>query len=159
MSTTKCTVFSVGPTDFQESIVEEPDTSLPRYEELSSRIARTGQTPLIELGAAWTTLHHALGNHPADHPLGFLAVGGSPVPALDEGELSSGRYFDPVHTGEILNAMRLVSDSELTTNLQYPLPKLAKLDVVDGVRLFDRLRGFVAEAVQARRGIVVHLFR
>ncbi len=155
---TKCTVFSVGETDFQESVVEEPDTSLPRYEELSSRIARTGQTPLLELGVRWNTLHFALGNHPAEHPLGFLARGGEPVHALDDGERSSGRYFTPARAREILDAMRLVSDADLTTGLNTPRPTLAKLDVVDGIRLFDRLREFVAQTVQTNRGIVVHLF-
>jgi hypothetical protein len=155
---TRCTVFSVGETDFQESVVEEPDTSLPRYEELTSRIARTGQTPLIEIGVRWNPLHFAIGNHPADHPLGFLARGGEPVPALDDGERSSGRYFTPERTKQILDAMRLVTDVELTAGLDIPRPTLAKLDVVEGIRLFDRLRAFVAETVQANRGIVVHLF-
>src|SRR5262245_11893717 len=138
MAATKCTVFSVGETDFQESVVEEPDTSLPRYEDLTSRIAMTGQTPMIELGVKWNPLHYALGNHPAEHPLGFLARGGAAVPALDDGERSSGRYFTPDQAREILNALRLTGDAELTAGLNVPRPTLAKLDVVDGVRLFDR---------------------
>lgn len=155
---TKCTVFSVGETDLQESVVDQPDTSLPKYDDLTSRIALTGQTPMIELGVKWSALHFALGNHSAEHPLGFLSRGGEPVPALDDGERSSGRYFSTEAAHALLTAIQLMSDQELTKNLEIPRPTLAKLDVVDGIRLFDRLRAFVAEAVKANRGIVVHLF-
>jgi hypothetical protein len=155
---TKCTVFSVGETDFKESVVDDPDTSLPKYDELTSNVARSGQTPMFELGIKWQPLHYALGNHPPEHPLGFLARGGEPVPALDDGERSSGRYFSPERATEMLNALRLLGDEELTKRLEIPRPTLARLEVVDGIRLFDQLRTFVAQAVRANRGIVVHLF-
>jgi len=155
---TKCTVFSVGETDFQESVSDLPDTSLPKYAEMTSKVARAGQTPMLELGYKWHPLHFALGNHPADHPLGFLARGGAPVPALDDGERSSGRYFAPPAARNVLLALRRLSDQELTKNLAIPRPTITRLEVVDGVRLFDRLRAFIAEAVAAERGIVVHVF-
>ena len=154
---TKCTVFSVGEADFQESALDTVDTSLPKYDDLTSK-ATAGQTPMIELGVVWQALHFALGNRPAEDPLGFLAKGGEPVPALDDGERSSGRYFSPERSKELLNALRLLSDAALAANLAIPRPTLAKLDAVDGMRLFDRLRAFVAEAVAANRGIIVHLF-
>src|SRR5438045_3773855 len=61
---TKCTVFSVGEADFQESAVDTVDTSLPRYDDLTSK-ATAGQTPMIELGVLWQALPFALGNRPA----------------------------------------------------------------------------------------------
>ncbi len=153
---TKCTVFSVGEGDFAE-VDDEP--SLPRYEDLTSRIALTAQTPMLELGVQWQPLHFGLGNHPAEHPLGFLARGGEPVPALDDGEDSSGRYFMPARAKEILDALQRMPDREVASNLSVVRPTLAKLDAVDGLRLFDRLTEFLANAAAMGRGIVVHLFR
>lgn len=154
---TKCTVFSVGENDFQESASDTLETSLPKYDDLTSK-AVAAQTPLIELGQQWQALHFALGNRPVEDPLAFLAKGGEPVPALDDGERSSGRYFSPARTRDILNAVRLLPDAELAANLAIPRPTLAKLDAVDGLRLFDRLRAFLAQTVSADRGVVVHLF-
>lgn len=155
---TKCTVFSVGEGDFA-AVVDEPDTSLPRYADLTSRIALTAQTPMLELGVQWQPLHFALGNHPAEHPLGFLARGGEPVPALDDGQDSSGRYFTPARAKEILDALQRMPDRDVASNLAIPRPTLAKLDAVDGLRLFDQLTELCADAVATSRGIVVHLFR
>jgi hypothetical protein len=155
---TRCTVFSVGEGDFQE-VVEEPDTSLPRYDDLTSRIALTAQTPMLELGVNWQPLHFAFGDHPAEHPLGFLAHGGEAVPALDDGELSSGRYFPPARVKEILDALQRTPDRDVASNLALPRPAIARLDAVDGLRLFDQLTEFLGDATAVGRGIVVHLFR
>jgi hypothetical protein len=155
---TKCTVFSVGEGDFKE-VVDEPDTSLPRYDDLTSRIALTAQTPMLELGASWEPLHYAFGDHPATHPLGFLASGGEAVPALDDGEQSSGRYFPPARVKEILDGLQRTPDHDVASKLAVDRPAVARLDAVDGLRLFDQLTEFLADASAAGRGIVVHLFR
>jgi len=152
---TKCTVFSVGDADLDE-VVDQPDTSLPRYEDLTSRIAVTAQTPMLELGVNWQPLHFAFGDHAAVHPLGFLAAGGEAVPALDDGEHSSGRYFAPARVKEILDALQRTPDRDVASNLA---ASPTKLDAVDGLRLFDLLTEFLVDAAATNRGIVVHRFR
>lgn len=149
----RCTVFAIDEADFRQ--VPETDT-LPNYNSAPSRMAVAAETPMLELGQRWRALHFAMGNQPAEHPLGFLARGGERVPALDDGERSSGRYFPVAKTVELLEAMRLLTDEELTHNLE--IRSWLECDAVDGLRLFDRLRTFVTEAVRANRGIVIHVF-
>jgi hypothetical protein len=152
----KCTVFSIGEADLATTPAD--DTSLPRYDELTSRMSLKGATPMIELGEAWAALHWALGDHAAEQPAGFLSAGGEAVSALDDGERSSGRYFAPSLTAKILAALVLASDRDLTARFAKTPAAVARIEPVEGLRLFDRLRGFVAQAVAANHGVVVHLF-
>jgi hypothetical protein len=129
-----CTLFAVAPDELEVT----PETSLPGYHDAS-----VGRTPVrhessaLALGANWGVLHVALGNHGADHPLGFLEGGGE---ARDEfaGDSSSGRYFEPRLTILILAG-------------------LARLP--GGAPALERLRMFVADVVISGRGLVVCQFR
>jgi len=154
---TQVTVFSVKDTEVELGTAEDP-SSLPAYNELTSKITRSAQTPMLELGGRWTTLHHLLGDWGPGHPLAFLASGGLPVPALDDGRHSSGRYFSPTITVDISAALVAASDREITARVTTTPVGIPKLRTVEAIRLIDRLRAFVGDAVHNGRGIVVHRF-
>jgi hypothetical protein len=155
---TQVTVFSVKDTEVEVDTREDDASSLPAYNELTSKITRSAQTPMLELGTRWATLHHLFGDREGNHPLGFLASGGLPVPALDDGQLSSGRYFSPAATVEIAAALDGAPDHDLTSRVGRLPVGVPRLTAVEAIRLFDKLRAFVGDAVRSGRGIVVHRF-
>ena len=146
-----CTLFSVTSDD----IAASSDVTLPSITERSSKVsASIGRPHIVELGETWRPLHEALGAHPGDHPLGFLAAGGEPFAALDDGATSSGRFFTPVRTVQMLAAIARVTEEHLMRNIaknQLVVPAVAEL-----VRALTKLRIFLAEAVTGDRGVIVH---
>ena len=128
------TVFSIRESDLASA---RPDTTLPTYDEASGLLSQRGPLHALELGANWAAVHRALGDHAAEHPLGFLAAGGEPVPSLADRAHSSGRFFAPILVVQILAVLAQIT--------QPP-------------REIERLRVFLGEAVAADRGIVVHAF-
>lgn len=148
-----CTLFSVGADELESP--SSPDVTLPSIVDRTSKIsAAIGKPHIVELGQTWLPLHNAFGEHAADHPLGFLASGGEPFKALDDGEHSQGRYFTPAQTVKILAAVARVTEDRLMRNIatrQLVVPAVAEL-----VRALTRLRVFLAEAVTGDRGVIVH---
>lgn len=90
---------------------------------------------MLELGPGWRDIHTALGGHGDEHPLGFLAAGGEPVPSM-QSPTASGRCFQPASTVDLLAWVARVDD-----------PRVRKL------------RQFLADAVLAKHGVIVHHFR
>jgi hypothetical protein len=152
------TVFSVKDTEVDVDTPDDDPSSLPAYNELTSKITRSAATPMLELGTRWATLHHLFGGRESGEPLGFLAGGGSPVPALDDGRASSGRYFAPAVTVAIAAALEATTDHELTARVSSTPVGVPKLTAVEVIRLVDKLRAFLGDAVRSGRGIVVHRF-
>jgi hypothetical protein len=129
-----CTLFAISPSELDATAMG----SLPGYDEASASVASfAAQGAPLELGARWSVLHVALGNHTAPHPLGFLDSGGEPRPEF-AGAATSGRYFDPAATVQILAALA-----------QIPQP----------ARELERLRIFIAGIVAKTRGLIVYHFR
>lgn len=147
-----CTLFSVTDTDLTGSAGE---MTLPSYDDRTSGMGATFAQPhTLELGTTWDALHRALGAHAEDEPLGFLAGGGEPFAALDDGVRSSGRHFAPPATIKLLAAVAKINDDYLMRNI-------AKLRVDDVSfaelwRVLARVRIFLAEAVEGERGLIVH---
>lgn len=127
-----CTLFSVSESELLEATGE-----LPSYADGDSlmSLATTPVGLVLELGAAWKDVHAALGSHGEEHPLGFLEVGGDPVPSM-QSATASGRCFRPATTVDLLAWVARVDE-----------PRVRKL------------RQFLADAVLARHGIIVHQFR
>lgn len=145
-----CTLFSVADAD-----LESPgEMTLPTYDDRTSKMGAYVQPHTAELGVHWQSLHRALGNHPGESPLGFLADGGERFPALDDGVRSTGRYFAPPAVIKLLAAVARLNDDSLMKNI-------AKLQVIDVsvaevLRMLARVRIFLAEAVENDRGVIVH---
>jgi Domain of unknown function (DUF1877) len=134
-----CTMFSVSDAEIQPA----SDMTLPTYDEITSKVTRQAKPHTLELGPAWGALHTALGSHGADSALGFLAAGGVRFAPLEDGDNSSGRYFNASAVIKLLAAIAKVDDRELHTDVRRPL---------------QRVRMFLGETVEAERGIIVHLF-
>jgi hypothetical protein len=128
-----CTLFSVRESD----LAATGETSLPNYNDASARLSPLDPRHTLELRQTWSLLHDTLGGHPAEHPLGFLSAGGQPIPAFDDGVRSSGRFFAPNLVVQMLAAIAQITKPP---------------------REVERLRVFLATAVAADRGIIVHLF-
>ena len=132
-----CTLFSLRPSELAGI---SSDTSLPTYNDATAPHSRLGTLHTLELGAGWSALHRLLGDHSESHPLGFLAAGGQLVQSLEgtpTKDASSGRFFAPILVVQILAAIA---------------------QIMQPSRDVERLRVFLAEAVTADRGVVVHLF-
>ena len=152
-------MFSVKDSDVElDNGGGDDPTSLPAYNEPTSKITGSSQTPMLELGTRWATLHQLLGDRDGAHPLAFLVSGGLPVPALEDGKTSTGRYFSPQVTSEILTALGVADDHELTARVKNLPVGVPRVTAVEAIRMFDKLRSFVADAVSAGNGIVVHRF-
>jgi hypothetical protein len=137
--TQSCTMFSVGDSELEPA----GDMTLPTYDDISSKVSRAPAPHTLELGSSWGALHVALGNHGADHALGFLAAGGVRFTPLEDGAGSSGRYFSAAAVIKLLAAVAKLKESDLHVDLRRPLQKV---------------RTFLAESVETERGIIVHLF-
>jgi hypothetical protein len=147
-----CTLFSVT----SEEIAPSSEVALPSIADRTSRVsASIGNLHVIELGELWKPLHEALGAHAADHPLGFLGGGGETFRPLDDGATSNGRFFTPAQTIKMLAAIARVTEDHFMRNIAknklVVVPAVAEL-----IRTLTRLRIFLAEAVTADRGVVVH---
>lgn len=127
-----CTLFAVSDAELQEATGD-----LPAYSDGDSlqSITTAPVGLVLELGAAWNDVHVALGGRGEDHPLGFLESGGEPVPSM-QSALSSGRCFRPAATIELLAWVARIDDARVR-----------------------KLRQFLADAVLAKQGIIVHHFR
>lgn len=146
-----CTLFSVT----SEDILSSAEVTLPSIADRTSRVSPSiGTLHLVELGELWKPLHEALGAHPAEHPLGFLGGGGEPLGPLDDGTVSNGRYFAFAQTVKMLAAVARVTEDHLMRNIAKN--KLVVPAVAELIRTLTRLRIFLAEAVTADRGVVVH---
>lgn len=147
-----CTLFSVTEDDIQSPGADVP---LPSIADRTSKVSQAmGRPHIVELGEIWKPLHDALGAHAPEHPLGFLAAGGEPFAPLDEGSHSSGRFFSPAQTIKMLAAVARVTEEHLMRNIaknQLAVPAVAEL-----LRSLTKLRVFLAEAVTADRGVIVH---
>ncbi len=132
-------MFSVGDSE----LAPAGDMTLPTYDDISSKATRGTQPHTLELGPKWAALHKALGDHGADHALGFLAAGGVRFTPLEDGARSSGRFFAASAVIKLLAAVAKIQDGDLHLEVRRPLQKL---------------RVFLAEAVEAERGVIVHLF-
>jgi hypothetical protein len=113
------------------------DMTLPKYDDVSSKISGVQRPHTLALGNAWSNVHALLGGHEGDHPLSFMIEGGAAVPAFDDGERSSGRFFSPELVAKILIAIARMA-----------MPPEA----------IDRLRVFVAEVAATGNGLIVHRF-
>lgn len=148
-----CTLFSVTNDELEPSA--SPEVTLPSISDRTSRISAAIARPhIVELAELWKPLHEALGGHGADHPLGFLAAGGEPFAALDDGPRSQGRFFSPARTVKMLAAVARVTEEHLMRNIAKN--KLVVPAVAELVRSLTRLRIFLAEAVTGDRGVIVH---
>jgi hypothetical protein len=127
-----CTLFSYSETELQEASSE-----LPAYAEGDTELGITTAPvgKVLELGESWNELHATLGEHGDDHPLGFLAAGGTPVQSM-QSDSDTDRSFSPIDTVQLLAWVARLDD-----------PSVRKL------------RHFLADAVLARQGIIVHHFR
>lgn len=147
-----CTLFSVNTDDL---VAPTTDVSLPSIADRTSKVSAAIDRPhIVELAQIWKPLHAALGNHGPDHPLGFLAHGGEPFKPLDDGSGSHGRYFTPAQTIKMLAAVARVTEDHLMRNIaknDLAVPAVAEL-----IRSLVKLRVFLAEAVTADRGVIVH---
>ena len=144
------TLFSVTEEDLRATA----DTSLSPIGDRTSKVGAMREPHVVELGTAWAPLHEALGAYPGDHPLGFLVAGGMPFPQLDVGEQSSGRYYDPAQTVKLLAAVARVTDDRLIRTVS--AKQLTGMGVGELARKLTKVRVFLAEAVEAERGVVVH---
>ncbi|HTR51198.1 MAG TPA: hypothetical protein VMJ10_10865 [Kofleriaceae bacterium] len=128
----RCTLFAIAGSE-----LDVGGDSLAGYDDASaSRTSVTARDTALELGTAWPLLHVALGNH-ADGPLAFLESGGE-LRAEFAGPTSTGRYFDHAATVQLLAALARLSGPS---------------------HEIERLRIFIADAVAALRGVIVHHFR
>jgi hypothetical protein len=127
-----CTLFTATEAELYEATGD-----LPPYADRDSRASITtlpsGQ--VLELGPAWNEIHVLLGGHGEDHVLGFLVAGGKPVPAMHSGS-ESARSFTPAETVQLLAWVARLDE-----------PRVRKV------------RRFLADAVIANHGIIVHHFR
>ena len=124
-----CTLFSVSDADLAAGPATE--TSLPGYDETSARMSAISAPHAIALGDAWKAL-----------PLPFLTTGGAPfAPLEDAANGSAARYFSPRETMALLVAVAKLRDEQ---------------EPADVARLAARVRVFLAEAVEAERGVIVH---
>ena len=126
-----CTLFSSS-----EAELVEGTGDLPAYADGESKMSVTTVPvgKVLELGASWNEIHVALGDHGEDHPLGFLRAGGRPLPTMQSGG-DSGRCFTAAETVQLLAWVARLED-----------PRVRKL------------RQFLADAVLANHGIIVHHF-
>lgn len=147
-----CTLFSVTDAD----MAAPSELTLPAMDH-TSKVGATREPHIVELGSAWTVLHEALGGHPPEHPLGFLAGGGAPFKALFDGQGSSGRHFTPAETVKLLAGVARVTDESLVRNVA--TKQITSLSVGELLRKLTKLRIFLAEAVAQDRGIIVHHLR
>jgi len=132
-------MFSVGDSEIDPA----SDMTLPTYDDITSKVARAAQPHTLELGPNWAALHGALGNHGADHVLGFLAAGGVRFAPLEDGTRSSGRYYPAAAVIKLLAAVAKIKEADIQVDVRRP---------------FQKLRTFLAEAVETERGMIVHLF-
>lgn len=144
------TLFSVT----EEDVRAPAEVTLSPMGDRTSKVAAISEPHVVELGTSWGPLHDALGAHPGDHPLGFLLAGGTPFPQLDVGEQSSGRYFDPAQTVKLLAAIAHVTDDRLRRTVA--AKQLNALGIGELTRKLVKVRVFLAEAVEAERGVIVH---
>jgi hypothetical protein len=136
----------------------ELDTSLPSYDsDISAKITALSPSQILQLHDLWLGLHEAWGEPPADHPLGFLVHGGTPQPALDDGERSSGRYFDPAAVGRIVDALDDASIA-ITPGLARRVFKRARTANPEVQEAFLKVATFLRETRARGRGMIVHLF-
>jgi len=126
-----CTLFSSSEAELQDATSE-----LPSYFEGESKLSITTAPvgTVLELGSTWQDIHTALGSHGDDHPLGFLAAGGTTVPSMQSGG-ETGRSFTAAETVQILAWVARLDE-----------PRVRKL------------RQFLADAVLAKHGVIVHHF-
>ncbi|MFN0246530.1 MAG: hypothetical protein ACKV2T_06455 [Kofleriaceae bacterium] len=147
-----CTLFSVTLDDIASPGTE---VELPSIGDRTSKVsAALGRPHVVQLGGLWKPLHDALGEHPGDHPLGFLGGGGEPFKPLDDGARSHGRFFTPAQTIKMLAAIARVTEDHLMRNIarnNLAVPAVAEL-----IRALTKLRVFLAEAVTGDRGVIVH---
>jgi hypothetical protein len=133
-----CTVFSISEAELQTP----PDTSLPGYD-VSSVDDTREEAETLELGNRWPLLHEALGDYDGEHPLAFMKAGGAAFAALDDGPRSSGRYFSPLLVQSIRSAVERLTHTIMRADVRAD---------------FERLRTFLHQTAEHRRGIVVHVF-
>jgi hypothetical protein len=151
-----CTLVSIDDSDVSMQVT--PDTSLPGYDsDVSSKIQTLAPNQLLPLGEMWTELHEVWGDPPADHPLGFLAAGGEPLPALADGRRSSGRYFAPAIVARIVAALGDASMA-MRPGVVRRVFRRARTANPEVQVAFDRVSAFLATAVADGRGVIVHLF-
>jgi hypothetical protein len=147
-----CTLFSVTDAD----VAAPSELTLPAIDH-TSEIGATREPHVVELGAAWSVLHEALGAHPPDHPLGFLAAGGREFKPLNDGQGSNGRHFTPAETVKLLAAVARVTDDSIVRNVA--TKQITALSVGELLRKLTKLRVFLGETVAQDRGIIVHHLR
>jgi hypothetical protein len=145
-----CTLFSVSDADLDAPA----EVTLPTYDDHTSLMAPVVKPHIVELGAHWSALHRALGDHPAPEPLGFLGGGGERFAPLDDGTRSSGRYWAPAATVKLLAAVAKLKDDHLVGNVAKL--GIADVPIAELMRMLARVRVFLAEAVEGDRGIIVH---
>jgi hypothetical protein len=134
-----CTLFAISASE----LTPADGRNAPRSDETTMKVARPGGLHTLELGRTSAALHAALGNHPADHPLGFLVAGGEAVPPLDDKPQSAGRYFTPAEVVKIRAALAAIKDTTIDDAVLGPLQKV---------------RILFGEAATTERGVIVHLF-
>src|SRR5438094_7475767 len=148
---TRCTVISVEEADVATA-------ASAQHFDVTTKPAQLPQTPMLELGLHWAALHYAFGNYAGDHPLAFLASGGDSVPALEEAQQSSGRFFAPDAAAAILAALQALSDRGLGHAMERTPSFAATLDATTALDWLGKLRAFLGDTIAAKRGIVVHRF-
>ena len=144
-----CTLFSVT----EEDVLSPSETTLAPISDRTSKVGPTREPHVVELGTTWGPLHDALGAYPGDHPLGFLVAGGATFKQL-EAAGSTGRYYTPQETVRLLAAIARVTDDRLMRTVS--AKQLTALGVGELVRKLTKVRVFLAESVEADRGIIVH---
>ena len=153
-----CTIVSISYAEVQADIASDEDSTLPHYDsELSEKVSQLEHSQLLQLGPIWMELHETWGNQPPDHPLGFLAAGGASLPALGDGSHSSGRYFGPDIVAKILAAVH-DAEREVRPGVARRLFKRARTANPEVQHVFERIAKFLAETVDAGRGIIIHQF-
>jgi hypothetical protein len=149
-----CTLFSVTEADLrQDGDVPTVTVALEATDDPTSTRMRAREDHTLSLGVNWRALHLALGDHDADQPLGFLADGGEPVPALDDGARSRGRYFGLAAVVAIRDALRTAHPERAAEGGERRAS--ARASVAPDA---SRLRDFLDQAIAVGRGVIVHLF-
>jgi hypothetical protein len=149
-----CTLFSVTDADLRDGgDVPTVTVELRATDDPTSKMMRGRDDHTLALGTNWGALHLALGEHGAGHPLGFLADGGEPVAALDDGARSRGRYFDLEAIQDVRAALEHARPGGADPGGERRASGRASVGP-DAARL----RSFLDEAIAAGRGIIVHLF-
>ena len=165
----ECTFFSVLESDIPQATEPPQETSdlLRYYDDEGALMEQLEENPALNLGKAWDAVHFSLGAHEDDHPLAFIESGGEDIPALGDGEMSHGRYFDAPGVVRIREAVLALPEVDLARNFAkrdqvedpdslYPTG-LRPFDVEDVLYEVKRIRVFLDEVTVAKRGLIVHI--